>query len=979
MPKYNFVNINDREFQLNGIPYNKVFIALPMGETGIRIVGIYESRTQLVPPTSIEKVTVNNNTYGTVSALISAIKEIIYTDYYDEIQAQIAGLASGYQGPIEIADTPAEDGIYTPTEAGTYTSAGNLVYAPEGADEGKQVQFIKTGSNWVKNSIEAGLFEEAVDEKIKNSESEVYKTLIEQVVYKNSNGDTEYDGSTIYGNKGVGIFKVLKNDFYFNSIKTKVYSPYSGEVEVRVYKGDSSPSGTYQLSDFNLIESIEYPSGVFNSVSTNFQHIKLTEYHSFKKDDVLIIVVRNKENGIIGIRQWQSQAEPLRTPIMISSANYTANWEGNWFLGSTPGYLSTDVILYFDQKKIIDEVINEREDILFEEAGTKNVVKDAETLLVKNIRIDENAFYLKPSNYIGNSAYPNGTGLGIFQKLNDGGFVKTIKAKLYGSANFSGTAKVYKSSVYNLNMNNNELVEQIPIAEGTFNQTSSFFAEIMLTEEELFKPGEFIYVLIEVATGTINIRFWSGSYPEYGRFLIKSGSNWNATSGSYYSTPLWLIAENQQEASNTVSPPRLVLPDTIYATVGYTRQLFFRNIIESINPYQWNIKVTGNVGGKQYPRYYEFIPTSVGTNTFTVSIYNDNDELIASKNCTVKTNAVLSNPASTKHIWSVGDSILASGSITTELGRMIKETGGSPAGLNLSNFQFEGTQGSGSYTYEAYAGKNWNWFINQTTNSNVLFTVASHDKTPDDIYSIFEDGNNAQWKLEEIVSATQLNFSRVNHNDSPPSSGTLTYISGGTNTQDIVYSSISGGALNPFWNENTGALDFQNYATENGFQTPDLCISLLTWNGIAAYDGTPESYEVFLTDVRTFLDQFHSDFPDAKFGIIGMNPPSINGGVAANYGDANSPYGNVFDLVKKINGMNIAYQNLVKESAYNSWVKFAQASIEFDNENNMLQIDSPVNLRNSTTEKLGSNGVHPAQSGYLQLADTHFNLINEFL
>ena len=117
MPKYNFVNINDREFKLNGIPYNKVFIALPSGETGIRVVGVYESRTQLIPPTNIEEVTVNNNSYGTVSALISAIKEIIYTDYYDEIQSQISGLASGYRGTIAIADTPTQDGIYTTTRS----------------------------------------------------------------------------------------------------------------------------------------------------------------------------------------------------------------------------------------------------------------------------------------------------------------------------------------------------------------------------------------------------------------------------------------------------------------------------------------------------------------------------------------------------------------------------------------------------------------------------------------------------------------------------------------------------------------------------------------------------------------------------------------------------------------------------------------------------------------------------------------------
>jgi hypothetical protein len=70
------------------------------------------------------------------------------------VEEQAAGAISGYRGPIAIADTPTEDGVYTPTETGTYTNAGSLLYAPDTTDNGKIVQFIKTGATWVKNSIE---------------------------------------------------------------------------------------------------------------------------------------------------------------------------------------------------------------------------------------------------------------------------------------------------------------------------------------------------------------------------------------------------------------------------------------------------------------------------------------------------------------------------------------------------------------------------------------------------------------------------------------------------------------------------------------------------------------------------------------------------------------------------------------------------------------------------------------------------------
>lgn len=61
--------------------------------------------------------------------------------------------ASGFQGTIVIADTPATDGIYRPTEEGTYTNAGGLTYLPSTTDEGYQVEFVLNGGVWVKSRV----------------------------------------------------------------------------------------------------------------------------------------------------------------------------------------------------------------------------------------------------------------------------------------------------------------------------------------------------------------------------------------------------------------------------------------------------------------------------------------------------------------------------------------------------------------------------------------------------------------------------------------------------------------------------------------------------------------------------------------------------------------------------------------------------------------------------------------------------------
>src|SRR5690606_22291376 len=58
------------------------------------------------------------------------------------VEEQAAAAISGYRGTIAIADTPTEDGIYTPTEEGAYPNAGALVYSPTTTDLGFDVKFI---------------------------------------------------------------------------------------------------------------------------------------------------------------------------------------------------------------------------------------------------------------------------------------------------------------------------------------------------------------------------------------------------------------------------------------------------------------------------------------------------------------------------------------------------------------------------------------------------------------------------------------------------------------------------------------------------------------------------------------------------------------------------------------------------------------------------------------------------------------------
>ena len=65
--------------------------------------------------------------------------------------------ASGFQGTIVIADTPTTDGIYRPTEEGTYTNAGGLTYLPTTTDKGYQVEFVLNGGVWSKSRVDVSM------------------------------------------------------------------------------------------------------------------------------------------------------------------------------------------------------------------------------------------------------------------------------------------------------------------------------------------------------------------------------------------------------------------------------------------------------------------------------------------------------------------------------------------------------------------------------------------------------------------------------------------------------------------------------------------------------------------------------------------------------------------------------------------------------------------------------------------------------
>lgn len=444
---------------------------------------------------------------------------------------------------------------------------------------------------------------------------------------------------------------------------------------------------------------------------------------------------------------------------------------------------------------------------------------------------------------------------------------------------------------------------------------------------------------------------------------------------------------NTAQAPQTLmlEPVRVIVPDSYHAVVGDTLQIFFRGIIEAVDPYQYDIKLMySGQNGKNFPRYFQITPllSDVGTHTLTISVLSNNGVVLGTASTKIIVKAVGASPTAPKNILCIGDSLTSAGFWVREAERRIRATDGAPVGDGRTNFNFIGTVSNAatpSVKWEGYGGWTWNSYLAEPSATTLdMWVYDTHDKTIVDQHSLWTDASNNVWKLETIET-TRIKFTRhlAHTGVMPTGAGTLTHSSGATNISAITYTSTVAGGGNPFWNETTNQVDFSDYCSRNGFTGIDYVYTLLTWNGGGSYRETAEKNASHITSAKLFIDKLHAQFPDAKIKVMGIQLPSLNGGMGTNYG-ASGGYADNYGNVRTVFGMNLAYQALSEDPLYKDYVDFINISGQFDSENNMPSALAPVNTRSTKTELLGNNGVHPDANGYNQIGDGAYrNMIAE--
>jgi len=439
------------------------------------------------------------------------------------------------------------------------------------------------------------------------------------------------------------------------------------------------------------------------------------------------------------------------------------------------------------------------------------------------------------------------------------------------------------------------------------------------------------------------------------------------------------IDEALQEKVSPALPPRVILPDVFHAVVGDTLQLFYRGIVEHPYPYFYNIEFRCDIG-KNTPRYFEVTPIAdnVGDHTLTVRVRDHLDSILAEATTILRVHSIGESPALRKNILCVGDSLTGSGTWCKEALRRLTETGGTPAGLGLSNVRFIGTKKNGECGYEGYGGWTWGSYLAAPTATKLgMWVYCSHDKDSSDQHSLWEDASGNIWSMETI-EASRIKFTRYQDHTAPMplGAGTLHHYQNATHTADIDYDETVYAEGNPFWDSDEGQVNFRTYCERNGFDRVDYMVTLLSWNGMAVsyYSSSDTMIANHVTNSKTLLRILHEQYPNAKVKMMGIQLPSVNGGCGHSYG-ANSQYSNWYGLVRAVMNMNLAYQTMANEDEFKDWVEFINISGQFDSENNMPRQSKAVNTRSTATELVGTNGVHPSTDGYYQIGDAAFRAL----
>lgn len=466
----------------------------------------------------------------------------------------------------------------------------------------------------------------------------------------------------------------------------------------------------------------------------------------------------------------------------------------------------------------------------------------------------------------------------------------------------------------------------------------------------------------------LSILQYEGQHAAGNKLMVNYGATaapWEAYGDRYVLDGVGVEDERVDAATSIVGDRNntvgLKLPEQYALVVGDTFELFYKGIVNAVNPDLFDVRVIC-AKGNAYTKRYVWTPTAadVGSHALTVELYGINHNLLATKTIQLVVKNKATSPAAPVNVLCVGDSLTTGGTWVAEFQRRLVATGGTPAGDGLTNINFIGTRDNGTVRYEGYGGWKFESYVTENVSFNARIITCAHDKDEAvDQHSVYRDSAGVQWKIETVYDDSIFIIAVSGEGREFPESGTLTWVSGGTNHADIVYTASEKAPGNPFWNVETGKMDIAAYAERLGVSSIDYVYVLLGWNDAAKNE---EDYKLY---ADKFIQYFRSYNNNIKIVYMGLQIPARDG-LGVNYG-ANGTYADYYGLMQYVFNVDKWYSDLKSQHPHH--LTTVNIAGQFDTEHNSITATRLVNVRSTETETYQSNGVHPAKSGYMQIAD----------
>ena len=413
--------------------------------------------------------------------------------------------------------------------------------------------------------------------------------------------------------------------------------------------------------------------------------------------------------------------------------------------------------------------------------------------------------------------------------------------------------------------------------------------------------------------------------------------------------------------------PNLHIPSNIYAKKDEAVQLYKRGMIQSYDPYIYSHNLIGNgVNPKEYERYFEIIPSSTGSKTLRYYIINNEYEKSDEKTSVLHCAGSVISPSSSKNILCLGSSTTEDGVWAGEFKRRLVGSGGTPAGLGLTNLNFVGRQStSHDVNVEAIGGWSFRKYINGV--AGLKFTLTGSQSAGIDAVYSYLDASSHIVKIRICESDISLDGTittiynwNTEYSTLPASStGTLTKISG-TGDSSLSFSAYQSVTYSPLIYNN--AFTFTHYAQKYCNGSVDFIAVLLGPLNYGGLTGTG-SLVALMADVKTFVDKLHTDFPSCK---IILSPC-----VGVNSRGCGADSGSWGVLVLEMRFLD-ALDDFVNQSEYSSFCYIVDSLAEFDMDYGFPTTSKSVNPRVNETEIVGTNMLHPNNAGSLMTADSFF-------